>query len=930
MTETIQGARGSVPSTVFPTGTVAFLFTDIEGSTQLWERVPEKMRQALARHNALLDSAVAAHDGIVFKTVGDAYCAAFHTPRDGVLAALDAQRALTAESWDPECVIRVRMAVHVGGVQAQGGDYFGPPVNRVARLLSAGHGGQTLISQPTWEQVHDALPVDARVEDMGEHRLKDLVQPEHIYQVLLAGIIYKLPPIKTLDYQPTNLPVQPSAFVGRAEEVRALCEMLRREDVRLLTLTGPGGTGKTRLALQVGAGLIDDFKHGVFFVSLSSVNDPDLIPSTIATALSVREVPGQPILDTLKEHLRDRRMLLIVDNFEHVLAGAPVVSELLKTSPGLKVLATSRSVLQLTGETDYAVPPMTLPNLKQLPALDELLRYDAVALFVQRAQAAKLDFVLDAENARPVAEICAAVDGLPLAIELAAARVKVFPPAMLLSRLARRLSLLTGGGRDLPTRQQTLRATIDWSFSLLDEIEQRFFAQLSVFAGGCTTDAAAAVCELNGDLQVDFALALASLVDKSLLREEDEEEARFRMLSTIREYAQQRLQVIGDADRLQARHLEYYLKLAEEAEPAFRAADQDVWLRRLAAEHDNMRAALDWALAGDHSEVALQLSAALHRFWEIHGHLSEGRQWLEQTLDRAGPVRTRDQMQALIGAGWISYRQQDLSAAGTFLNEALELARAIDDETGTAEVLYYLGAMATQQGDFDRAQTLIEESLDLHLALNDTWGIALATNDLANIALSRGDYTRGVELLEEALELARHLGQHRLVVGLLFNLGYAKWCLGDYEAACEMYEEALSTVRGVGDKLLTAMTLSELALTRAYSGNWEPSREAARESLTLFRELDHKLGIAEWLENAARIAGYSGRAKQAALLHGAADALRSELGAPLAPGDAAVHERDLAPARQALGACWQETWERGRALGVEEAIDLALATPTPV
>jgi predicted ATPase/class 3 adenylate cyclase len=913
-----------------PTGTVTFLFTDIEGSTQLWERVPDLMREALARHNELLDAAVRGHDGVVFKTVGDAYCASFHTAQDGLRAAVDAQRALGIEPWRPECAIRVRMAVHTGAVQEQGGDYFGPPVNRVARLLSTGHGGQTLLSEATCQEVRDSLPERIELEDLGEHRLKDLIQPEHIYQVMGSGLRRDPPPIKSLDYRPTNLPIQPSPFVGRSEEVEYIVTMLERPDVRLLTLTGPGGSGKTRLALEAGAASIDGFKHGVFFVSLAAITDPDLIASSIATALKVREVPGHPVLETLKEHLRDRAMLLIVDNFEHVLSGAPILTELSRVCSGLKILATSRSVLQLTGEYDYSVPPLSIPDLKYLPAVNDLLHFDAIALFVQRAQAAKGDFSLTAENSRAVAEICAGVDGLPLAIELAAARVKVFPPQILLGRLSRRLSLLTGGARDLPSRQQTLRATIDWSFSLLSEQEQQLFAQLSVFAGGCTTEAANAVCGPDRAAGESMERELASLVDKSLLRQDDVRTnpvagPRFRMLSTIREYAFQRLQVDGDSELVQRRHAEHFVALAEEAEPTFRAAEQEVWLDRLEVEHDNMRAALEWALDGKDSELALRLSSALHRFWQVHGHLSEGRQWLDQVLSQAGSIRTRDQIEALIGAGWLASYQDDLKGAQSFLDRALDLARELDDELGIADALYALSHVARVQGGYERGRELLEESLDLYLMLNDTWGIAIATNDLANLANLQGDFARGEELFTEALALARHLGQGRIVGILLFNLGYTKWCLGCFEEAQELYEEALRSIREVGDKLVTAMTLGELGMVSSFRGDHQRAQALLTEGLELFRELDRKVGFAEWLENGARVKAFRGQAECAAVLHGAADGLRELLGAPLSPADLEIHERDLAPARAELGDRWHVAWEQGRNKPLEEAIALVLA-----
>jgi predicted ATPase len=604
-----------------------------------------------------------------------------------------------------------------------------------------------------------------------------------------------------------------------------------------------------------------------------------------------------------------------------------VVAALLAACPDLRVLTTSRSPLHLTGEHTFDVPPMTLPNLQRLPAIEDLLSYDAVALFMQRAQAAKADFVLTTEAARPVAEICAAVDGLPLAIELAAARIKVFPPAILLRRLSKRLSLLTGGARDLSARQQTLQATIDWSFSLLDPEEQRIFARMAVFAGGCTLDAIDRVCK-EPDEQLDEGV-LTSLVDKSLMRREGGDD-RFFMLRTIRDYAWQRLELNGEADRMQRRHASYYLDLAKEAEPAFRAPDQEVWMNRLEREHDNMRAALSWALEGEDRELALRLSAALHRFWQVHGHLSEGRQWVEQSLERAGEVHTRDQIEALVGAGWLAFYQDDADRAEGFLSKALALAEEMNDEIGRADALYGLGCIADAQGDYDRAEALIEECLDAYLVLNDTWGVALAMNNLGLIAKYRGELERARELMDEGLALARHLGQRRALGILLFNLGCVHWCIGDFASAKERYQDALVALRDVGERLVTAMTEGELGLVAGAEGDYSRAQELLAQTLETYQELDYKPGMAEWLENQSRIAGFQGDAERAAMLYGAADAIRQMLGFALPSVDRAAHERDLAPARRQLGEAWPATLQRGRELTPEEAIELAQgAAPVP-
>ena len=467
-----------------PTGTITFLFTDIEGSTKLWERGPEAMSEALPRHDKILHETIETNGGLVFKTVGDAFCAAFSTAKDALEAALESQRRFVSSEWERSGSLRVRMALHTGTADERDGDYFGPPLNRVARLLSAAYGGQVLLSLTTQELLRDQLPADVELRDLGEHHLKDLGRPEHVFQLVTSGLIADFPPLHTLDFHPNNLPLQSTPLVGREREVGEVAERVRSEEVRLLTLTGPGGTGKTRLGLQAAAYLLEDFSDGAFFVALSTITEPELVTSTIARALGVKESAEQSPMEGLKNYLRDRRLLLFLDNFEQVLESAPLVGELLGACPKLKVLVTSRTRLRLYGEHEYPVPPLSLPDPRVMPSLEVLTRYEAVRLFVERARAVKADFEVTNENAATVAEICARLDGLPLAIELAAARVKVLPPQKMLDRLPNRLKLLTSGARDLPERQRTLRATMEWSHALLEEGEKVLFARLSVFAGG--------------------------------------------------------------------------------------------------------------------------------------------------------------------------------------------------------------------------------------------------------------------------------------------------------------------------------------------------------------------------------------------------------------------------------------------------------------
>ncbi|HSH78927.1 MAG TPA: adenylate/guanylate cyclase domain-containing protein, partial [Herpetosiphonaceae bacterium] len=620
-----------------PTGTVTFLFTDIEGSTKLWEHQADLMQEAFRRHEAILREAIAAHGGYAYKMIGDAFQAAFQTAPAALAASIEAQRALASKDWGEIGPIRVRMALHTGAVEERGDDYVGPLLNRVARLLSTGHGGQILLTATTRELVRDSLPPDVSLHDLGEHRLKDLVRPEHVFQVVAPDVTADFPPLKSLDTRPNNLPVQSTPLIGREQAVAALRDLLLRPGVRLVTLTGPGGTGKTRLGLQVAADLLDHFEHGVYFVNLAPISDPALVASAIAQPVAVREHGGKPLLESLKDYLRDKHLLLLLDNFEQVTAAAPLVADLLAAAPRLSVLVTSREVLHLYGEHDVAVLPLTLPDPGHPMPLERLTQYEAVRLFIERAQAARSDFAVTNENAPAVAEICYRLDGLPLAIELAAARIRLLPPQAMLQRLTSRLRLLIGGARNLPERQQTLRGAIAWSYDLLEQDEQTLFRRLAVFVGGFGLDAVEAVCNVPGDLDVDVLDAVESLVGKSLLREAAAaDEPRLGMLETIREYALERLDQGGEADETRRRHAAYFLQVAEEAEPQLAGRQQIAWLNRLELEHDNLRAALRWAIDCGDAATALRLVGSLSRFWHDRGYAGEGRQWLAQALALPG------------------------------------------------------------------------------------------------------------------------------------------------------------------------------------------------------------------------------------------------------------------------------------------------------
>jgi predicted ATPase/class 3 adenylate cyclase len=975
----IRSGRTGATQGLPPTGTVTFLFTDIEGSTKLWERYPDAMKAALARHDEILRAAIETHGGYVFKTVGDAFCAAFSTAPDALEATLSAQRALSAEAWGETGPLKVRSALHTGAAEERGGDYFGPPLNRIARLLSAGHGGQILLSLATQELARDHLPEGVGLRDMGEHRLKDLARPEHVFQLVAPDLPADFVPLKTLDTHPNNLPAQLTPLIGREKEVEAGCKLLLRDDIRLVTLTGPGGTGKTRLGLQVAADLIDSFESGVFFVPLAPISDPNLVASTIARTLGLQETGSQPLIENLRNHLRDKEMLLLLDNFEQVVSAAPLVSDLLATCPRLKVLATSREVLHLRGEKEFQVPPLTLPDPKRLPPMgadlvSALSQYEAVRLFIQRALDVKPDFAVTNENAPAVAEICHRLDGLPLAIELAAVRIKLLTPQAMLGRLSSRMKLLTGGARDLPARQQTIRNAIAWSYDLLDEEEKKLFRRLSVFVGGFTFEAAEAVCNAEGDpstgsgqaLGIDVLDGVSSLVDKSLLRQEEVKgESRFMMLETIREYGLERLAESREEEAARRYHLNFFMALAEEAEPKLNGPDQIAWLDRLEVELDNLRAALEWSLACGEVEEGLRLGGALWWFWFLRGYFSEGYKRLERAIAESRGKSESVRAKALYVVGHLAHEIGNFERAAAMCEESLALFKELGDKSGIASSTLILGVVAGSQGNSDRVVTLGEESLRLFRELGDKWGIALALYLLGGIARYRGDYGRATTLFEESLSLLRELENRSGIAYALHNLGAMALIQGDHVRAAALCKEGLTLSREIREKRGMAWSLNVLSLVAVRQGDYRQAETLCEECITLFREVGYKTGIAlslntlgliaqhqgdhvraaalykeglslsqelgikdiiaQHIEGLAVVAGAQGQPERGAKLFGAAEALREAIGTPLSPSDRAEYDRSVAAVRTQLSEeAFRAAWEEGRKMTIEKAVEYAL------
>jgi predicted ATPase/class 3 adenylate cyclase len=786
-----------------PVGTVTFLFTDIEGSTRLVQELGSRFREVLEAHHVILRRAISAHRGVEVSTEGDAFFAVFPSASDAVSAAVAAQSELAATSLPNDVEIRVRMGLHTGNGELGGDNYVGVDVHRGARIAAAGHGGQVLLSESTRALVEPALPEAVDLRDLGQHRLKDIRAAEHLYQLVIAGLPSDFPALRTLDASPTNLVAPASPLVGRDRELLELSDLLASN--RLLTLTGPGGTGKTRLATELGARALPNFKDGAFFVPLETLTERSLVSTAIAQAVGARGSGQREPDEILAEHLAERQLLLILDNFEQVVVAAPLVARMRTDAKDLTIVVTSRIPLHLSGEQEYPVSPLTLPGAGATIDVEALSKIEAVALFVECARRVQPSFQLTNDNAAAVVAICQRLDGLPLAIELACARVKVLSPDNILARLGQALPFLAGGRVDQPDRQRALRAAIEWSYQLLSSAEQQLFRRLTVFTGGWSVDAAEEVAAPTGELPFDVLDGLTALVDQSLVRpamQASPHEPRFEMLQLIREYGAERLAESEEAATIGRRHAEWVLALTEAAAPSLEGATDFAWFDRLAREHDNVRAALRWLIDHGERELGLRLASATWRFWQQRGYIAEGRRWFDGLLPgepEEGALDPGVLAAALTAAGGLAYWQNALDDAEAHYQSALELDRRHDRKDRLGDDVYNLAFVAMARLDVQNARRLFLESAELFTAAGQSTRLADTTGARGALEMRAGNLEAARDLLEEARRLNLEEGNRRRATDNAMVLGNVYLLLNDMKSARDRLLTILEEATEMGD-----------------------------------------------------------------------------------------------------------------------------------
>ena len=893
------------------------------------------MPELLARHNEILNQAIETHHGYVFRIIGDSFSAAFDTARNALSAALEAQRKLQDESWSPAS-IKVRMGIHTGSAQlkddpqGKGASYEGyGTLALTQRVMSVGHGGQILLSQTTHDLVKDRLPgpYGTELRDMGERRLKDIIRPEHIYQVTVPDLLSDFPPLTTLQTINHNLPAQLSSFIGREHEIAEAQKLL--SSTRILTFIGPGGTGKTRLCLQVATEQFSEFKDGVWLIELAQLADSTYVLSTIASTFNLRELQGVRLIDTVTDYLRGKQLLLVLDNCEHLIETCAQFSDhFLHACPKLKIITSSREALGINGETVYHVPSLSLPSA-QGGRSKGLMDYEATRLFTERAIKANPQFMLTKDNTPHVAQICERLDGIPLAIELAAARVKLFTPQQIAERLDDRFKLLTGGSRTALPRQQTLRALIDWSYLTLNEMEQDVLRRLAVFSGGWIFEAAESVA---GEMEAMD--GLSGLVNKSLVHvEEQEGESRYRYLETIRQYAMEKLLESGEAVNARNRHLAHFMEVSRRAEEHFGTVQRLPWMNRLEVEHDNIRSALGWALESN-PESALQMVCVLSLFWLSRGYITEGCNWCQAAISRAdalslaGPNTDQTRAQAYTALAMLSVNRGDHHTGQIAAKQSVALARQLDDKLTLLHALNFLGFTSAFLGDVTLAFDSLHESEDICRKLGYREELANVLQALAYVTMEVHGSQAAEQLqsyMEESLALSQGSVDPEAAVrteGLLARLAFFR---GDLPEARKHADLMLDLHREMGDQLSVTGHQSEMAHAARQLGNFEEALALYRETIQGWQEIGHRGAVAHQLECFAFIAKAQEQGERAVKLMSAAEALRAASTSPGTPQERIEYDRELAGLRAGMDEkTFNWLWAEGQSMDMEQAIELAL------
>jgi non-specific serine/threonine protein kinase len=859
----------------------------MESSTELLQHLGDSVyAEILAEHHKLLRSVIAATKGRQVSTQGDSFLAVFARASDAVAAAVAAQSAIARHPWPAGTTPRLRMGLHTGEPIVVSGEYAGLDVHRAARICAAGHGGQILLSQATSSLVAENLPPGARLRDLGSHRLKDLQEPTRIFQVLHLDLPSEFSRLTSLEALRHNLPSQLTGFVGRTGEVEDAKRLLSSR--RLLTLTGAGGVGKTRLALRMAEGVVEEYPDGVWLVDLATLSDGALVVQTAASILGVREAPSHPLSATLLSFLEQKNLLIILDNCEHLTSAcAAFAAMVLRRCPDVKILAASRVPLGVSGETVWSVPPLAFPDSRRLPPLENLAEYEAVKLFLERTAAIQPAFALTPDNAASVAAVCQRLDGMPLAIELAAARTSAMTVQQIAARLDDRFRLLTGGSRTALPRHQTLRGAIDWSYGLLAEKERVLLRRLSAFAGGWTLEAAEGICADADVEKLDVLDTLTQLTFKSLiLVSEHSGSVRYRFLETVRQYARDRLLESDEEAAVRNRHRDWYLTFAERAEQELAGPQQAAWFDKVEAEHDNLRAALEWSFQSGELEAELRLATAVREFWYVRGYMAEGRSWLERGLRRRADAPPALRAKALRTAGWLAvFGQGDYVGGRALHEESLHLWRQLEDKRNIAQSLHDLGVVEAHLGEHAAARHLYKESLALRQEAGDRIGSAISLHNLGRVAYREGDYATAGALLQQSLAILQEAG----------------------------YQHAI------------AMVLTNLGLVACRQGEYARARSLMRQGLALHRELGDQRRMAFSLEGFASLAAAQSEDTRAARLFGAAEALRETLGSPLPPADRPDYDRGVAAARTGVEeSAFAAAWAEGRSLTPDEAIREAM------